>query len=279
MRGHQHRRPDRLDHLIADLPGVSLAQLNEGAALMTRTDQKYFVPRDILAGLMEEFRGVAILDIDGIRRHEYSSTYYDTPNLLFLRQHVQGRRTRHKVRTRTYASGLSFLEVKAKSGRGETVKERITWSGQDLDATARGFLDPHLASPGLSLRLRPMLHSSYRRVTLLQGQNRITCDFDLAFAAPGGRVIHGGNTDVLVETKTATGRGAVDRYLHTRGIRPVSVSKYGVGVALAYPRVPANRWHRVLREHFGQVRTEPALNVHSLLSRNVTGVTAAIVRS
>jgi hypothetical protein len=34
-------------------------------------------------------------------------------------------------------------------------------------------------------------------------------------------------------------------------VRPVSVSKYCVGVALLHPEVPANPWQRMLRRNFG----------------------------
>ncbi|WP_230854390.1 hypothetical protein [Arthrobacter terrae] len=86
-------------------------------------------------------------------------------------------------------------------------------------------------------------------------QERLTCDVDLVF----------GSLDqpmklpdlVVVETKTMDGFGAADQALASMGIRPVSMSKYCLGIALLHPELPANRWNRVLRANFGWSRVLP----------------------
>src|SRR5690625_5695567 len=146
--------------------------------------------------------------------------------------------------------------------------------------------------PGVSDELLPVLESHYDRATFLHGGNRITCDLGLRFVAAGPRagrapVAHG-PAEVLVETKSATGQSPIDRDLRSLGIRPVSVSKYGVGMCLLYPELPANKWHRVLQRYFrgGPQRAGSApdqrlgrRNVQNLLSRNDTGVTTPIMMS
>lgn len=42
------------------------------------------------------------------------------------------------------------------------------------------------------------------------------------------------------------------------GIRHLSMSKYCVGIALLHPHLPANRWNRVLRNHFDWDRAPAA---------------------
>ena len=42
----------------------------------------------------------------------------------------------------------------------------------------------------------------------------------------------------------------IDRALRSLGSRPVSLSKYCVGMAVLDPRLPANRWNRELRTYF-----------------------------
>ena len=54
---------------------------------------------------------------------------------------------------------------------------------------------------------------------------------------------------VIVETKSADGQGAADRALAELGIRPVSMSKYCLGVAALHPELPANKWSRLLTRH------------------------------
>ena len=282
-----------LERVAASATPISLAEMNTEAALMTRLDQKYFVPRELLGELLAEYSGLRILEIGRERVHEYRSTYFDTPGFHFFRHHVQDRRHRNKVRIRTYATGDSFLEVKSKGGRGETVKERIALPGAPkLDAPALEFIEQQIPRmPGVAAELRPVLESHYDRATFLQGGNRITCDLDLQFISAGtaGRAERAeGPNEVLVETKSATGQSRIDRDLRSLGIRPVSVSKYGVGMCLLYPELPANKWHRVLQRYFrgGPQRAGSApdqrlgrRNVQNLLSRNDTGVTTPIMMS
>lgn len=276
-----------LARVIEETEPISLNQMNETAALMEREERKYFVPAPLLAEALRRVRGLRVLQIDGMRYHRYTSIYYDTANLLFLRQHVQGRRIRHKVRIRAYASGESFLEVKGKGPRGETVKQRCGLAGAvDLGPMERQFVDDLLRARGGSGALQQVLTTTYTRVTFVMGTDRITCDLDLRFSPAArpeaaGRSLREsrGSRDVLVETKTdSSGRG-FDALLRSVGIRPVSMSKYSVGMALTGREVPTNRWSRVLRRQFGHDPGGGRLNVHSLLRRNDTGVTTAIVRS
>lgn len=247
--------PNVFEYVIDHAASISLERMNERAGLMTRLDQKYFVPRDVLGEILEGYRGLRVLEINGTRAHRYASTYLDTPEFKFFRQHTQGRRHRNKVRFRTYSTGEAFLEVKSKGTRGVTVKERIPVppsraGGRGLDGPARAFIDEQIPGhPGLSENLVPVLDTHYDRVTVLQGGNRLTCDLNLRFVAEGGAEVRGPD-DVLVETKSATGRSPIDHAFRSVGIRPVSVSKYGVGMSLHYP-LPSNTWHRVLTRHFG----------------------------
>ena len=39
--------------------------------------------------------------------------------------------------------------------------------------------------------------------------------------------------------------------LWAAGNRPVTISKFGVGMAALHPQLPANKWNRTLRRYFG----------------------------
>src|SRR5699024_3104427 len=117
--------PSLFQRVVAGARPVTLEELTAEAELMTRVDRKYFVPLDVLGELLSRYSGLRVLQIGEERTHAYESLYFDTPGALFFRQHAQGRRRRYKVRIRTYADGEAFLEVKAKSGRGDTVKNRV----------------------------------------------------------------------------------------------------------------------------------------------------------
>ncbi|MPV48845.1 MULTISPECIES: polyphosphate polymerase domain-containing protein [unclassified Pseudactinotalea] len=230
---------------------ISLADLNAQARLMTRIDRKYFVPRDLFVDLLERTRAdFRALEIDGHHSFRYRTVYFDTPEFGFFRAHVQGRRQRYKVRTRTYSeSGDCLIEVKSKGYRGRTVKERIEHAGPAhlLDRPSREFVGRIVGSD--AYRLEPVLETVYDRLTLVRGDQRLTCDLDLHFLAGSDR--RDGPNEVLVETKSGGERGIWDDLLMASGIREHRVSKYCVSAALLYPGLPANPWRRTIRRYFG----------------------------
>lgn len=115
------------------------------------------------------------------------------------------------------------------------------------------MLDGHPAGSALVPALVPSLVTDYRRATLLDAVagSRLTIDVDLRFYAGHGADTRVRSETVVIETKSAAGPGRVDTVLRRLGVRPVSVSKYCVGIALLHPELPANPWNRLLRRHFG----------------------------
>ncbi len=238
-----------LDRVVQDLAPISLADMDSSAALMSRVDRKYFIPRGLLAQLLPD--GLSVLQIGEVRTFRYRTVYLDTPDFAFFRQHVQRRRHRFKVRTRLYCdSGDSRLEVKSKGLRGLTVKQR-----RPHDPSRLGVLDRDGRAYVTSLidrdagELRPVLETDYRRTTLTDGHHRITIDQDLESVSGARRIP--GPAEVLVETKSPNGAGALDRMLLRTGIRPHSVSKYCLAASLLYPQLRGNDWARIRRRYWG----------------------------
>lgn len=238
------------------LAPIGLGELMVQAELQTRVDRKYLVPPDVISKVVDTLSGsLKALDMDSNRRFRYQSVYFDTEDYRSFRQHLQGRRHRFKVRTRSYLdSGECQLEVKIEGGREETVKSRLSYNPADaflLTPVGRRFIAEHIELPQSALHLRPVLVSVYKRSTLvdLHTQSRITCDVGLMWES---EVRSTPNTlrDVLVETKTLGPLSAADVLLRTYGYRPTSISKYCIGVALLNPGVRANPWHRTMRRHF-----------------------------
>lgn len=243
---------------IDRLPTVSLAELNERAELLTRTDRKYVIPAGDLDAVLTGILGMRVLEIDGRRRSRYESTYLDTVDLDSWTGAAHRRRRRWKVRTRTYAdTGERWLEVKTRGRRGVTVKERLPGSGDDLlavDASAGAWVRDRLAAAHVHdvdpAGLVATLHTSYLRTTLLLDGDagRATVDRDLRWVSGHGTAEVG---DVLVvETKSGSARpGPLDHRLWELGHRPTRISKYGTGLALLTPDLAGNRWHRVTSRH------------------------------
>jgi hypothetical protein len=78
------------------------------------------------------------------------------------------------------------------------------------------------------------LHSAFHRLTLSPkgGSERLTCDLAVRLTSPEQRTVELRPELVLVETKTEDGDSPADRELRRRGIEPISLSKYRVGMSL-----------------------------------------------
>ncbi|WP_430647518.1 polyphosphate polymerase domain-containing protein [Agromyces sp. GXS1127] len=260
--------PEALE-LLDEVEGIDLEGLNAEAELQTRIDRKYMLPIAALPRILERLPdGVRVLDLGGTRASAYESVYFDTPELTSFRLAAHARRRRFKIRTRSYLeSEASFLEVKTRGGRALTVKDRIAVDPASTDALsgeARAYADQVLAEAGIGelgrASLDPVLTTSYRRATLLlpaepgRHASRATIDVDLAWFDRGvdgrfGRMLRT-PASAIVETKSGSQAGAVDRLLWAAGHRPMRVSKYATGLAAIRPDLPANRWTRVLDRHF-----------------------------
>ena len=254
--------PSGLDRLHP----VSLAEINERAALVTRTCRKYLLPADLVPALFDGAEDAfGVLEIDGRTSFLYSSTYLDTPDLRTFHDHRQGRRLRYKVRTRSYVdTGTTMFEVKLKGARGITDKvrvelppgspvDRLTWRTRDfLD---RSLSRCRLAPPDV---LRPSAVTDYRRTTVvaLSGEERVTIDHDLVGYRGDWEVRMRPNV-VLLEVKTRGGLTTTERRLHALGVREARFSKYAAALAALEPDLRGNRWHRAMghcMDHPSRVR-------------------------
>lgn len=246
-----------LDQAVADREPISLEEVISEAALQTRVDKKFLLtPEEFTALSVRLGAKFKIMQIDGLRAFRYESVYFDTVDLDQYRAHRQGRRRRYKVRSRTYAdTGLSMFEIKTKGLRGTTVKHRVQ---QEL-ATAGELTPDNVEFFNEVLRseygqeapeLQPVLESSYTRATFVNpiDGERLTCDIELEYANDRSQL--DGPDLIVVETKSADGRGVSDQVLAELGIREVSMSKYCIGIALLNPHLPANRWSRLLQQCF-----------------------------
>jgi hypothetical protein len=251
---------------LAHLEPIGLSELIERAALLERVDRKYVVPRAVLPTLFAAApAGTRVLEHSDRRTHGYRSVYLDTPDLVSYRTAGQRRRRRWKVRSRAYLdTGGSWLEVKTRSARDVTTKVRMPHPDLGtaaMDGPGRSFVDESLAAALVAgvraCELRPVLATSYDRSTLLlpgDRPTRVTVDTELGWTWLAAAGASARDLDrpglAIVETKGGSTPSAMDRLLWARGHRPVSISKYGVGVAALHD-VPRLKWHRVLARDLG----------------------------
>jgi hypothetical protein len=239
------------------LAPISLDEVLAIAELQSRVDRKYLVTPDQFARFLRACGPMLrVLEIDGRRDFRYESVYFDTPDHTAYYQAASGRRSKFKVRTRTYVdSDECVFEVKTEGSRGHTIKERMPYQlahRERLTPHAESFVAERVSPYWAARNLAPVLRTRYSRMTLVDPTQatRVTCDARLECAAPGGAKA-AMDTHVLIEVKSLGGTTAADRVLWSIGRRPVPISKYCVGLAIVRPHLPANRWNRTLRRYFG----------------------------
>jgi hypothetical protein len=240
---------------LALLPTVGLGELQATAALQTRRDRKYLLdPRQVETLLDELPATVRVLEIGGAREFGYESVYFDTPALASYLGAARRRPHRFKVRSRLYTeSRLCQLEVKTRDRRRLTVKRRAGYDPRlhgVLTAPARDAVGRVPQVGALAAALAPRLVTRYRRSTLLQVDGtRVTLDRGVEFTVPDGDdgAWTGLGELTVVETKSLGRPTDVDRLLWRCGARPLTVSKYGTGLALLDPGLPATKWRRAMR--------------------------------
>ena len=129
------------------------------------------------------------------------------------------------------------------------MKERLLYDihrRRELTPEGRAFLEYVVAKAyGATVPpVGPVLTTAHRRATLdVQCGSQTTIDVDLAWSG-GGRA-HRADHLALLESKNLSGRGAVDALLGSLAVRPVSLSKYCLGVALLHLDTAANPWSRL----------------------------------
>ena len=240
---------------------ISLDEMEE-VSLMNRVDTKYLIPEGLLPELLERVQdGYRVQTVEGMPVSRYNTTYFDTPDMEMYRMHHDGRLCRKKVRVRTYVdSSLSFLEVKKKSNKGRTSKDRIALDSADSpdprkdprdfkgDGLAMGFI--HRSAGYVPALLQPQILNQFERVTLVNygKTERLTIDGGLYFfnyQTGLDRYIPG---LVVVELKQDGQVPSQFRNLLAEyKIQPQSFSKYCLGAALTNSDVKQNRFKSKIR--------------------------------
>ncbi|MBI9099155.1 MAG: VTC domain-containing protein, partial [Spirochaetaceae bacterium] len=102
-----------------DLNGLSSIKL------LNRHDTKFVMPIEILNDVLNELKNdYKALNIDDNLIGKYETQYYDSPDLSLYRIHQNGKKSRFKIRTRSYLNNNeSFLEIKQKNNKNRTSKK------------------------------------------------------------------------------------------------------------------------------------------------------------
>lgn len=240
----------QLNDIILGFVPVGLSETTQKAALLDRSDSKYVMSANQLEEALDTCRSrYRILEINGSRSFQYDTVYFDTPDLRFYHEHHAGKQDRRKVRIRKYLnSGTSYLEVKHRHNKGNTVKSRKildVHTSEDISVLA----DPAFSAAGTLPveQLHAVISISYERITLvdLLHAERVTIDRHIVFQRENE--IRSMGSIIIAEIKQHRKKPSFFRQqMRKMNIREGSVSKYCMGTLLLNAHVKRNRFKRAL---------------------------------
>ncbi|MFZ3070305.1 MAG: polyphosphate polymerase domain-containing protein [Anaerolineaceae bacterium] len=233
----------QLAFMAANFKSINLNEM-DSVALLDRVDTKFGMTVSQLVAFLPELRGdYRMLNIQGQRMQKYHTLYFDTAGFDLFNLHINERADQYKVRIREYAStNQAFLEVKHKTKKGRTVKNRVVLDGAMpiLGKDEMDWLSGYLPQP--YLELEPTLMNTFTRVVLVDKSltERITLDIAINFSS-GWNVISADQV-VVAEVKQNNPHQPshfLERMHHSH-LRPTGFSKYCIGVSLLYDQVKIN---------------------------------------
>jgi hypothetical protein len=237
---------DLIHSLIAQPPSISLAALAP-LALLDRTDHKFVLQpqqlHELLGAVLADY---VVLQVEGVRQQRYLTTYFDTPDFALYLDHHNGKRSRYKLRCRTYLdSGVAFVEAKMKNNKERTVKYRrqVPAHVTRLDTLGDEWLPPTLPYPLAAMRA--VVWNRFVRITLANfAQNeRITIDTDIIFGSGEQCFNHAGLCIIEVkQPKFSLMRSPFTRQLHQMHLQPQAISKFCLAAAYFYPGCKTNQF-------------------------------------
>lgn len=235
--------------LIRNFDDITLEEM-DSVKLMNRHERKYTVSYDTLSTLLNDLKDdYYVLEIGDERVMPYESVYYDKPDFTLYTTHQNGKQNRYKVRSRTYAlTGDRFLELKFKNNKKRTIKRRIPLnSGKDIHDN-EDFLVKHL--PFSTHDLEEKIEISYNRITLVdkKKKERVTIDMDLSYSTENGDSTYNNLAIIEIKFEGNIRDSIMNRALKSYRIKPLSFSKYCLGISQHFKDVKQNNMNIKLRE-------------------------------
>ena len=230
-------------NLLEQYRPISLDEM-DSVKLMNRTDVKYFFHSsklvEILRRAINDYR---VLEISQMRKFQYYTTYFDTPELKLYNEHLNGKLNRYKIRQRRYdATGVEFFEIKFKTNKGRTLKSRIenTKHEKYLNDLTDSFL--RKKTPYSNEFLHEAIRNDFIRITLVNNDltERATLDYNLSFSDSHQDYTCPQLGIAEIKQDNLSGPSPLIRIMRELKIRPEGISKYCLGVASLYPDVKIN---------------------------------------
>lgn len=235
--------------LIDNFDAITLKEM-DSVKLMNRNERKYTVSYNNLFTLLDDLKDdYYVLEIGSERVMPYESVYYDKPDFTLYTTHQNGKQNRYKVRSRTYAlTGDRFLELKFKNNKKRTIKRRIPLTNGKSIHDNEEFLEKNL--PFSTQDLEEKIEISYNRITLVDRnkKERVTIDLDLSYRAEDGISSFSNLAIIEIKFEGNIRDSRMNRALKDYRIKPLSFSKYCLGISQHFKDVKQNSMNIKLRE-------------------------------
>lgn len=225
--------------------------------LMNRIDTKYVLSEMEVTRLLTRAadEGYLVQQIGSRFAQQYDTLYFDTSEREMYLAHHNRQLTRQKIRTRTYVdNNQSFLEIKDKTNRGRTRKQRCAIaldSCNDFRAETGAMALFDTLSRYAIDSLKPALSTKFERITLVNRAltERLTIDFALHYTdVRSGRQASVPDMTIVELKQDGYLDSTMKRILQEMRIPPLKVSKYCLGTALTVEGIKYNRFKEKLRD-------------------------------
>lgn len=244
----RHNKILGLPEIANQFDPISLQDMDT-VALLNRIDTKFILTtRQLLNTLLNVENDYWMLSVNGKRLNHYRTLYFDTENFDLYHLHVNGRAERYKIRSREYTdSNLSFLEVKQKTSKGRTIKERIETEQMVAKMNQENISWINSILPESFQQLQPKLWNQFTRITLVgkHTAERVTLDMDLSYQDVSfpwkAKNIPMRNMAIAeVKTDSQNQSSPFLKIMKEQRIHPQGFSKYCIGAAMIYDQVKKN---------------------------------------
>ena len=236
---------NKIENIINQFDPIDLKQMDE-VSLMKRVDKKFTLPIDKLLELLPVLsKNYKCLEINNNRIFTYSTEYFDTKDCKMFLAHQNEKQNRYKIRFRDYVeSKLSFLEIKFKTNKSETIKKRIKVDFKDhsINELENKFISDHTIFNPKNIKSK--LKNYFKRITLvsLKNKERVTIDFGLNFEGENKK--NDQPLLAIIEVKKDKNNlySEIFSMMKQIGIRDNNFSKYAIGSVLTNSDLKYNRF-------------------------------------
>lgn len=239
---------EKITSALQNFEPISLEEM-DNVKLLNRADTKYLFNKEKLVSVLEKCTAhYRILEISGKRANDYKTLYFDTEKFQLYYEHHRGKMNRRKIRYRKYLdSDLCYLEIKLKTNKGKTEKERIKRKDfenhvaeNEFSERAQKFIEETTNIPVAQLQHK--LNNYFTRITLVHKHRpeRLTIDFNLKYENSVKNVSLQNLVIAELKQEKFSAQSDFVSIMKKEKIYAGGFSKYCFGALLLYPQLKRN---------------------------------------